>query len=126
MPTRDPRKKSAIRIRNIHNSNFSIHNSLGFSPYPHSGCVPTCPNKYPFHECFIQRVWTGGPALTPSSASILRPTMTSSSSSPSRNQVILLVDDDPNDRFLVRRAFEKLGIENPLIEVSDGAEAIAY
>ena len=42
------------------------------------------------------------------------------------NQVILLVDDDPNDRFLIRRAFERLGIENPLVEVSDGDEAIAY
>ena len=52
--------------------------------------------------------------------------MKTSSPSPSRNQVILLVDDDPNDRFLVRRAFEKLGIENPLIEVSDGDQAIAY
>ena len=43
-----------------------------------------------------------------------------------RNQVILLVDDDSNDRFLIRRAFERLGIENPLVEVSDGDEAIAY
>ncbi|HUS34352.1 MAG TPA: response regulator [Verrucomicrobiae bacterium] len=48
------------------------------------------------------------------------------SSSPSLNQVILLVDDDPNDRFLVRRAFEKLGIQNPLVEVTDGQAAIAY
>jgi CheY-like chemotaxis protein len=43
-----------------------------------------------------------------------------------RNPVILLIDDDPDDRFLVRRAFERLGIENPLIEVHDGLEAIAY
>jgi CheY-like chemotaxis protein len=43
-----------------------------------------------------------------------------------RNQVVLLVDDDPNDRFLIRRAFERLGIENPLHEVTDGAQAIAY
>ena len=45
---------------------------------------------------------------------------------PHRNQVILLADDDANDRFLVRRAFQRLGIENPLFEVSDGTEAIAY
>jgi CheY-like chemotaxis protein len=45
---------------------------------------------------------------------------------PSRNQVILLADDDPNDRFLVRRAFQKLGITNPLYEVHDGSAAIAY
>ncbi|HEY6226981.1 MAG TPA: response regulator [Verrucomicrobiae bacterium] len=43
-----------------------------------------------------------------------------------RNPVILLIDDDPDDRFLVRRAFERLNIENPLIEVHDGEEAIAY
>lgn len=42
------------------------------------------------------------------------------------NQTILLADDDPNDRFLIRRSFHKLGIENPLFEVSDGSEAIAY
>ena len=45
---------------------------------------------------------------------------------PHRNQVILLVDDDPNDRFLIRRAFDRIGIQNPLVEVTDGAEAIAY
>lgn len=43
-----------------------------------------------------------------------------------RNPVILLIDDDPDDRFLVRRSFERLGIENPLVEVHDGQEAIAY
>lgn len=45
---------------------------------------------------------------------------------PNRNQVILLADDDPNDRFLIRRAFLRLGIQNPLFEVPDGAETIAY
>jgi CheY-like chemotaxis protein len=45
---------------------------------------------------------------------------------PNRNQVVLLIDDDPNDRFLIRRSFERLGIENPLHEVTDGAQAIAY
>ncbi len=45
---------------------------------------------------------------------------------PHRNQVVLLIDDDPNDRFLIRRSFQKLGIENPLHEVTDGTEAIAY
>jgi CheY-like chemotaxis protein len=43
-----------------------------------------------------------------------------------RNQTVLLIDDDANDRFLIRRSFQRLGIENPLIEVSDGTEAIAY
>src|SRR5688572_12723268 len=45
---------------------------------------------------------------------------------PRRNQVILLADDDPNDRFLLRRAFHRLGIQNPLFEVCDGAEAIQF
>jgi CheY-like chemotaxis protein len=54
------------------------------------------------------------------------PVRKSTATMQNRNQVILLVDDDPNDRFLVRRAFEKLGIQNPLHEVSDGDEAIAY
>jgi CheY-like chemotaxis protein len=43
-----------------------------------------------------------------------------------RSQAILLVDDDSNDRFLIQRAFKKIGIANPLVEVADGAEAIAY
>jgi len=42
------------------------------------------------------------------------------------SQAILLVDDDPNDRYLIRRTFTRLGIENPVIEVGGGAEAIAY
>src|SRR4051812_45474637 len=45
---------------------------------------------------------------------------------PNHNQVVLLVDDDPNDRFLIRRSFQRLGIQNPLLEVGDGAEAISY
>jgi CheY-like chemotaxis protein len=45
---------------------------------------------------------------------------------PNRNQIVLLIDDDPNDRFLIRRSFQRLGIQNPLHEVNDGAEAIAY
>jgi CheY-like chemotaxis protein len=42
------------------------------------------------------------------------------------SQVILLVDDDRNDRFLLRRAFEVAGVVNAIYEVSDGAKAIAY
>lgn len=45
---------------------------------------------------------------------------------PNLNQTVLLVDDDENDRFLIRRSFRRLGIVNPLYEVSGGAEAIAY
>src|SRR5436190_17090853 len=42
------------------------------------------------------------------------------------SQVILLVDDDKDDRFLLRRSFATAGIPNPLYEVTGGAKAIAY
>lgn len=42
------------------------------------------------------------------------------------NQTILLVDDSENDLFLMRRAFEKAEFNNPLQEVHNGADAIAY
>jgi len=39
---------------------------------------------------------------------------------------ILLVEDDTNDTFFLRFAFEKAGIANPLHAVTDGQEAIDY
>jgi len=39
---------------------------------------------------------------------------------------ILLVEDDPNDIILIKRAFEKTRITNPLQVVEDGEEAISY
>lgn len=39
---------------------------------------------------------------------------------------ILLVEDDPNDIILIKRAFTKSNIENPIQVVEDGEEAIAY
>jgi len=39
---------------------------------------------------------------------------------------ILLVEDDPNDIILIKRAFEKARITNPLQVVEDGEEAISY
>ena len=39
---------------------------------------------------------------------------------------ILVVEDDPDDVFLIRRAFEKSGINNPIEVVEDGEQAIAY
>jgi CheY-like chemotaxis protein len=41
-------------------------------------------------------------------------------------QTILLVEDDPNDVFLVRRAFRKAKVDNPLQVVGDGEAAVAY
>ena len=40
--------------------------------------------------------------------------------------VILIVDDDPNDVALLRRAFQDNHIPNPLQVLSDGAEAIHF
>jgi CheY-like chemotaxis protein len=42
------------------------------------------------------------------------------------NQFILLVEDDPNDVFLIQRAFQKAGFRNPLKVVRDGEQAIEY
>ncbi len=39
---------------------------------------------------------------------------------------ILVVDDDPNDIFFLRRAFEKSGFNDPLLAVSEGQEAVEY
>lgn len=42
------------------------------------------------------------------------------------NRTILLVDDSVDDIFLVRTAFENAKITNPIQEVHNGDEAIAY
>jgi CheY-like chemotaxis protein len=39
---------------------------------------------------------------------------------------ILVVEDDPNDQFLIKRAFDQLGVTAPIFFASNGAEAIAY
>ena len=43
-----------------------------------------------------------------------------------KNFTFLLVEDDLNDIFLVKRAFKMAQIRNPLQVVTDGAEAISY
>jgi len=40
--------------------------------------------------------------------------------------IILLAEDDENDIVLIRRAFDRAGIENPLFVVRDGEQAINY
>jgi len=42
------------------------------------------------------------------------------------SSTILLVDDDPNDVLLIKRAFAKANISNPIQIVSDGEEAMDY
>jgi CheY-like chemotaxis protein len=43
-----------------------------------------------------------------------------------RDFTVLLVEDDLNDIFLVKRAFKMADIFNPLQVVTDGQEAISY
>ena len=42
------------------------------------------------------------------------------------NYIILLVEDDPNDVILIKRAFYKANIVNPIRVVENGEEAIVY
>jgi len=42
------------------------------------------------------------------------------------NQIILLVEDDPNDVLLIQRAFQKAGLHNSLKTVRNGDEAVEY
>ncbi len=42
------------------------------------------------------------------------------------NYTILLVEDDENDAMLLRMAFERNNIANPVQWVKDGLEAVAY
>jgi CheY-like chemotaxis protein len=42
------------------------------------------------------------------------------------NHTILLVEDDHNDILLIKRAFQKVKIANPIIVLNDGEQAISY
>ena len=42
------------------------------------------------------------------------------------DRVIVLVEDNPNDEELTLRAFRKSKIENPVVVLRDGAEALDY
>ena len=43
-----------------------------------------------------------------------------------RNGIILLIEDNPDDVELTSRAFKKAGIANELRVIGDGAEALKY
>jgi CheY-like chemotaxis protein len=42
------------------------------------------------------------------------------------SHTILLVEDDHNDVLLIKRAFQKVKIANPIIVLNDGEQAISY
>lgn len=42
------------------------------------------------------------------------------------NPTILVIDDSEDDRFLVDKAFKKIGVTDPIHLLSDGTEAIRY
>jgi CheY-like chemotaxis protein len=46
--------------------------------------------------------------------------------SPSQRVNVILVEDDPNDVLLIRRAFERTAGEMALVHLSDGEAAIQY
>jgi CheY-like chemotaxis protein len=39
---------------------------------------------------------------------------------------VLIADDDSNDIFFLRRAFQKAGLKHPVLDVPDGERAIHY
>ena len=43
-----------------------------------------------------------------------------------QSATILVVEDDPNDQFIIKEAFREAGADCPIHVVSDGVEAIAY
>jgi DNA-binding response OmpR family regulator len=43
-----------------------------------------------------------------------------------KQSTVLLVEDDPNDVLLVKRAFRKASLANPIQVVNDGEAAVAY
>jgi CheY-like chemotaxis protein len=42
------------------------------------------------------------------------------------DRCVLLAEDDPNDVYFLKHAFKEAGIQNPLLTVADGQEAIDY
>jgi len=44
----------------------------------------------------------------------------------SQNRLILIADDSADDLFLLKRAFKRVGVINPSVEVCSGQEVISY
>jgi CheY-like chemotaxis protein len=43
-----------------------------------------------------------------------------------RKPTILVVEDNPDDQFMLKRGFKKIGVTTPVHFANDGLEAIAY
>lgn len=43
-----------------------------------------------------------------------------------RSRPVLIAEDDPNDVFLLRRAFQKVGIPHPVVILRNGQEVMDY
>jgi CheY-like chemotaxis protein len=43
-----------------------------------------------------------------------------------KSRPVLIAEDDPNDVFLLRRAFQKVGIAHPLVVLRNGQEVMDY
>jgi CheY-like chemotaxis protein len=41
-------------------------------------------------------------------------------------QPVLIVENDPDDLFLIRRLFAKAGVKNPVVTFEDGEDAIQF
>ncbi len=43
-----------------------------------------------------------------------------------KSRPVLIAEDDPNDVFLLRRAFQKVGITHPIVVLRNGQEVLDY
>jgi two-component system response regulator len=68
------------------------------------------------------RIWARKPAR-PGGHVLFHPR---NGKTPMKNKVILLVEDNPEDVKLTRRAFQKSNVANELVVVNDGVEALRY
>jgi CheY-like chemotaxis protein len=49
-----------------------------------------------------------------------------SSSTESRKRPVLIVEDDPVDQEMIELAFQRASVENPVVTVANGQEALTY
>lgn len=52
--------------------------------------------------------------------------MTTMTETKPRTQIIMMVEDNPQDRVAALRSFEKSGMKNPIVQCESGDEALDY